>query len=145
MKILAAILALFARTAPAVEISEPVPDNVVVVPLKPVLDPRIQSIKKIASARIGRKPVDEEWKTGLSQRTQDWLSLLTTEMLLLVTSATQFKLREHIAGRRPIRGLLAADHDSIDAYREALKPKLAIVDHETRRSGDGGPKRSFGR
>ncbi|WEJ35110.1 hypothetical protein [Devosia sp. SD17-2] len=146
MSILAAIRTLFTRRLPGTEIYEaaPVADNIVQLP-RPVVDPRVIAIKRIAAARLSRKPVTEEMTEGLSARTQEWLSLLSTEMLLLVTSATQSQMREHIAGRRSIRGLLAADQLSIDAYKEALKPRLSIVDHDGRRGGGGGPKRSFGR
>lgn len=146
MKILAALLTLFARRLPGLEIDEPAPvaDNIVQLP-RPVIDNRILAIKQIAAARLSRKPVTDDLTEGLSQRTQEWLSLLPTAMLLLVTSATHTALREHIAGRRSIRGLLAADQLSIDAYREALKPRLSIVDNDGRRGGGGGPKRSFGR
>ncbi len=145
MSILAAVLTLFTRHLPGIEIYEPVQVADNIVPLKPVVDHRVLAIKRIAAARLGRKPVTEEMTAGLSLRTQDWLSLLPTEMLLLVTSATHSALREHIAGRRSIRGLLAADQLSIDAYREAMKPRLVIVDHDGRRGGGGGPRRSFGR
>lgn len=145
MGILAAIRSLWTRRLPGVVIDEPTPVAGNVVPLQPVVDHRVLAIKRIAAARLGRKQVTDEMTEGLSARTQDWLSLLPTAMLLLVTSATQSQLREHIAGRRSIPGLLAADQLSIDAYREALKPRLVIVDHDGRRGGGGGPKRSFGR
>jgi hypothetical protein len=145
MSILSAIRTLWTRRLPGLEIEPtPVAENIVQLP-RPVVDPRVIAIKRIAAARLSRKPVLEEMTAGLSQRTQDWLSLLPTAMLLLVTSATHTALREHVAGRRSIRGLLAADQLSIDAYKEALRPKLSIVDHDGRRGGGGGPKRSFGR
>lgn len=146
MSILAAIRALWTRRLPGIEIDDPVPAVNNVVPLRqPVVDHRVVAIKRVAAARLSRKEVTADMTDSLSGRTKDWLSLLPVPMLLLVTSATQSQLREHIAGRRSIRGLLAADQLSIDAYREAMKPRLVIVDHDGRRGGGGGPRRSFGR
>lgn len=146
MSILAAIRSLWTRCLPGIEIDEPAPVADNVVQQQPLaIDHRVFAIKRIAAARLSRKQVTAEHTNELSERTQEWLTLLSMPMLLLVTSAKPSQLREHIAGRRSIRGLLAADQDSINAYREALKPRLVIVDHEGRRGGGGGLKRSFGR
>ena len=141
MQILKFIFQCFVRhpePAAIVEQVQPLPAAVIRI------DPRIQSIKQIAAMRLSRKRVPIEMAAGLSDRTTKWLLTLTTEMLLLVTSAPYSRLREHLACGKAIRGLLAADADSIAAYRETLRPRMSMFDTEGGRRGGGGPKRSVG-
>lgn len=141
MQVWSSILALFNRQPPIAEIVEAMPAPVRV---KVKADLRMLHIKKIAAARLARAKIDDDWLKGLSERTQTWLGVLTTQMLLLVITSPEPRLSDHVAGRRAIRGLLAADQLSIDAYVEATKPKRpSLADVEGRRSG-GGPKRSIG-
>ena len=94
------------------------------MPLKPILDPKIQAIRKIAGLRLKRTPVPWQLLEGLSDARLEWIRTLDTPMLLLLSTATQTQIREHLAGRRSIRGLLAADPASVAAYKEALKLKI---------------------
>jgi hypothetical protein len=140
MRILAALAALFSLRLPGIEIvnPEPVADNVVV--LKPVLEPRIQAIRKIASLRLAKQHVPLDLLAHLSDARIEWIKALDVQMLLLLSQSSQHRIREHIAGRRAIRGVLAADMESVKAYKEAVKPKVPVIDHEGRRGGGGGPK-----
>lgn len=137
MKLLAAITALFRRPA-APPAPEPVVDNV--VKLKPVLDSKVQAIRKIATLRLARKAVPWELLDGLSDARVEWLRALDVQMLLKLSRASQHRIREHLAGRRAIRGVLAADPESVKAYKEAMKPRISVVDHKERRGGGGGPQ-----
>lgn len=106
------------------------------------IDTRIQSIKTVAALRMTYRPVSDDAYVGVSGRTKGWLQTLDTKMLLLVISASHSQLPDHIAGRRCIRGGLAADADSVAAYREALKPRIAMLNADEGQRSGGGPKRS---
>lgn len=143
MKLVAAVLALFSRPTPAVVeiVEEPVGENV--VPLQPVLDQRIQNLRKIAVLRLAYKSVPAELTQGMAEARREWLKALDNTMLLALSTATQQQIREHLAGRKVIRGLLAADPASVAAYLAAITPKVIIHDpNEGRRSG-GGPRRGM--
>lgn len=140
MKLFAAIAALFSR--PTTLATEEQVDKKLVPP-QPVLDPKIQAVRKIATLRLAYRPLPLQLLEGMSECRLEWIRTLDVPMLMLLGNATQAQIREHLAGRRSIRGLLAADPDSVAAYKEAIKPKSQIIDHNERRGGGGGPKRSF--
>lgn len=143
MKILAAVLTLFSSRSPAIAIDpEPATDNVMT--LRPVFDPRIEKIKCIAAARLSRKPVPAVLTIGMSEPRREWLLALDTTMLLSLSMASQHQIREHLAGRKAIKGLLAADPASVAAYLGAMKPKTTVYDSNDGCRSGGGPKRSMG-
>jgi hypothetical protein len=139
MNVLKALARLFSRPELMLLPAAPAPEQQKVVSI----DPRIATIKNVASMRLNWKKVHDLDCTGLSPVRREWLQLLDVDMLFLVNRASYSQLRAHLSGRKTIRGLLAADADSVAAYKEALRPKASLFNVEGR-GGGGGPKRSMG-
>lgn len=92
--------------------------------VEPTLEKKIAGIQQAADCLFRNQPPAPEMVEGLSAKTMKWLGTLDSDMLLAVARARPEDLREHLALRQPIRGLLRFEEDAIAAYREAMEPEL---------------------
>lgn len=92
--------------------------------VEPTLDKKIAGIQQAAECLFRQQPPAPDMVEGLSPKTMTWLGTLNADMLLAVARAKPQDLREHLALRQQIRGLLRYEDDSIAAYRAAMEPEL---------------------
>lgn len=131
----------FRKPAPAPVLAHEPPSS-----LKcPGYDPKMVQIINLCKARLNRQHFSPGMCAGLADPTIEWICTLSIEMLLIVSHSTQMKLREHINGRKSIRGVLYFDPISVAEYREAMRPKIPLIDHGSQRGGGRGPREFGGR
>ena len=136
MGTLAQIIRLFRKPTLAPEpVHEPPPSQ-----KRPVYDPKMVQIIDLCRARLNRQHFSPEMRAGLGEPTIEWICTLSIEMLLIVSHTTQMKLRDHIKGRKTIRGVLYFDPICVAEYGEAMMPKILVIDHGGQRGGGGGPR-----
>ncbi|HEY8356982.1 MAG TPA: hypothetical protein VIL30_05930 [Ramlibacter sp.] len=86
----------------------------------PKPDERLANIKSIADGLSRGELPNSDLARGLGEHTLQWLMAINSDMLRQVSQAKPDQLREHISGKKTIRGLLAADRESVDAYKQAM-------------------------
>lgn len=99
----------------------------------PELDQRLQGIQITAEAIFRGNEVTGDMVAGLSANTMAWIEALDAGMLLMVARAEPCDLKEHLIGRKTIKGLLAADPESIATYVRAIQAETALERQPTAR------------
>lgn len=89
--------------------------------IDPDYDAKIAGIQAAADALFRQQPVPGSAVKGLSEKTLEWLELLDADQLLAAAKAKPEALKEHLALRQQIRGVLRYEQDAMTAYREAVK------------------------
>jgi hypothetical protein len=108
------------RPADPSELVEQYAEAVEQAPVTPGADERLEHVRQIAGQlAMGQMPSDALGE-GLGPHTIRWLTVLSPEMLAMVAGAKLEDLQLHFKGSRTIRGLLAYDRDSVEAYAAAV-------------------------
>lgn len=90
-------------------------------PVEPSIDQKIAGLQAAAECLLRQQQPAPDMLEGLSPRTLAWLELLDADMLLAVARARPEELREHLALRQQIRGVLRCEDDTIADYRRAVE------------------------
>ncbi|HTO27393.1 MAG TPA: hypothetical protein VL017_02255 [Devosia sp.] len=142
MHLIAAIIALFRKPAAIVE------DEFVPAPVEQGwrdrwADPYAIAIRHAAINRYRGAQRQADY-AGLRDLQTTWLQLLGKPALLKVASATDEQIYGHLRGTATLRGVLAADRESV-AAEKARRKKASFArigtDTDGRRSG-GGPSKA---
>ncbi|UYO00231.1 MAG: hypothetical protein KIT02_03115 [Devosia sp.] len=59
----------------------------------------------------------------LTEMDFEWLAAISRPMLCKIVGAPDADLLAHIRGNRPLRGVLARDHNAVNEYRAAMRRK----------------------
>ncbi|WP_157959916.1 hypothetical protein [Devosia submarina] len=86
----------------------------------PAADQRLEHVRQIAGQLAAGQMPSEDLSDGLSPQAVQWLGVMSPEMLAMVAKAKPEELRQHMKGHRTIRGLLAYDRESVEAYAAAV-------------------------
>ncbi len=112
--------------------AEPVePDEPVAVEAAPV-DDFGDRVRKAAGSMMAAGIPDPDLLATLPQSTVRWLSLCDDEMLKAVMRSSDEAIRDHIRGRKSIRGVLCADEESVDQYVRSLMDRPDAPQEEVR-------------
>src|SRR5690606_17200508 len=106
---------------------------------EPTLDRKIAGLQAAADCLFRQQAPAPEMVEGLSPKTMTWLGALDSDMLLAVAKANPQDLREHLALRQQIRGLLRYEDDAIAEYRRAVEADQRVPKRPSpRRKQDPG-------
>jgi hypothetical protein len=77
-------------------------------------------VRTTASQMIDEGVPSPELLASLPVDTRRWLSMCDDEMLRSITRSSDDQIRDHVKGRKSIRGVLCADPQSVYEYAKAL-------------------------
>jgi hypothetical protein len=86
----------------------------------------MRPIRELAAA-IVNGGATEAMCAKVDERTFNWLSNLSRGMIAKILMASDDELRSHLRGKSTIKGLLQADEDSVNAFRQAWLLELSKV------------------
>lgn len=92
---------------------------------EPTVPPAVQEaaeldgIRRLAGAMAADRVSEEDLEPVADARIE-WLAAMDRPMLARVLCASDQALKDHLQGKRTIRGVLAADPDSVAEYRRAM-------------------------
>jgi hypothetical protein len=113
---------LFAEPASPVLPDQPAPE------LKP--DDGLADIRAVAAMLRRDQMPPPDLLARISDERMRWLTACTDKMLASIVAADDKSLREHVAGRRAIRGVLITDPETVAAYRRPVATDAGIVDED---------------
>lgn len=91
-------------------------------------------VRKAAASLQNSGLPDPDLLATLPQQVVRWLSICDDGMLAEVMRSSDEAIRDHVKGRKAIRGVLCADEQSVDNYVRALLDKPDAPDDEVRQA-----------
>lgn len=91
----------------------------VVEPVAETVDNTLAGIRKLAGAIAANRETAADFVDVPDHRIE-WLAAMDRPMLCRVLAADDQALKNHLAGKGSIRGVLAADKASVDAYNARM-------------------------
>ncbi len=82
----------------------------------------LDGIRRLAGAMAADRVTEEDLEPVADSKIE-WLAAMDRPMLARVLCADDQALRDHLRGERAIRGVLAADRESVAAYNRAMAAK----------------------
>lgn len=115
---------LFAEPAPATPVmpAEPAPE--------PKPDDGLADIRAVAAMLRRDQMPPPDLLARIPDERMHWLTACSDAMLSSIVRADDKALRDHVAGRKAIRGVLITDPETVAAYRRPVVTDLGVVDED---------------